>query len=745
MKVKKINNINNFGQFSNFKWTDNLNGFNKYNFIYGWNYSGKTTLSRVFRCFELKQLHKDYPNASFGLETDDSTKTQNDLNSDYPIRVFNEDFIEDNFDWNNEVAEIEPVLILGKESKELEKLLTQKQDKKLEKEDKLKKIKDEKEDKNRELENNLTKKASEIRNILSITNPREFDRNKLEEAINSIKDNFENKLLYNEGIQQYKSILNSQKLDTVSISIINLKLTRFLDDVKETLEKKVSVHKIIDKLNQNSRLSDWVREGIDLHKEETICQFCGNTLTTERIEELNKHFSKEFDEVINTIKQKEDEINKHINDIDRYLLPDKARFYPEFQNEYENLSTKFKQIKSNYIEIGKKLIAELNKKKEKPFEKLSIDQSINDTIENKLNELVKNIQELIDKHNNRTNSLEEEKQNVKENLKFHYVAHFVKEEKYFDKKQEIENFDSVINKLNNEINEINNVITNIQNQIKTSAIGAKILNELLNKFFNDNRLKIENTSNGKYKLYRNDQIAKNLSTGERNIISLIYFFAKLEETNFDLSQAIIFIDDPVSSLDTNHIHSVYAFLNEKIKDANQVFITTHNFDFFNLLKDMHRYDLRNRDGNFYLIKVITNNQNRYSTMEKLPIILQNFKSEYNYLFYILNEFNQSNDKNSFEQLYILPNILRRFFEMYLFMRYPDGKKIEAKIEKFFGNDTSNKKLMALKIMDEYSHEENIEHSLRFPDINELIISVEFILNAIKLKDKEHYDALNETI
>jgi len=741
MQIKKVTNINGFGQFNNFDWSLNLPEFNKYNFFYGWNYSGKTTLSRLFRCLELKQLHNDYPNASFKIETDNGELTERNLNVDYPIRVFNEDFIEDNFDWNNENSEIEPVLILGKESKELEKTLKQKQSEKDNKEKQLKERESEKNGKERDLQNKLTNKASEIRNILSITNPREFDRNKLEEAINSIKDNFQEQVLGNEEVQTNQSIINSQKLDYVSLSNINLKLIEFLDDIKTILEKKVSSQKIIEKLKQNPTLSQWVRQGIDLHKEETTCQFCGNTLTSERIEELNKHFSEEFDDLITTIKQKENEINNYLTEIDRYSLPDKARFYSEFQNEYENLSSKLNQLKSHYIEIGKKLIDELNKKKEKPFEQIIIEQLINETIENDLIEIVKNIQELIVKHNNKTNSLEEEKQKAKEKLKFHYTAQFIQDENYFDKRQEIENLNSEIDKLISEINEISQEIKKIEEQIKASAIGAQRLNELLNKFFNDDRLKIENTSNGKYKLYRNNQIAKNLSTGERNIISLVYFFAKLEETNFDLSQAVIFIDDPVSSLDSNHIHSVYAFLSEKIKNINQVFITTHNFDFFNLLKDMYRYDLEDQNGNFYLIKSITNNQYRYSTMEKLPVILYKFKSEYNYLFYKLKEFNDTNDKNNFDQLYLLPNILRRFFEMYLFMRYPDGKKFKEKAEKFFRNNTSNEKVMALKIMDEYSHEQNPEHSLRFPDITELEKSVKFILSEIEKSDKEHFDAL----
>jgi len=82
------------------------------------------------------------------------------------------------------------------------------------------------------------------------------------------------------------------------------------------------------------------------------------------------------------------------------------------------------------------------------------------------------------------------------------------------------------------------------------------------------------------------------------------------------------------------------------------------------------------------------------------------------------------------------------------MKYPDGKKFDKKAKKYFENvenvDTK-KKNMALKIMDEYSHEENIEHSLRFPDIQELIEAVDFVLGILKEKDKEHFDALEESI
>ena len=217
----------------------------------------------------------------------------------------------------------------------------------------------------------------------------------------------------------------------------------------------------------------------------------------------------------------------------------------------------------------------------------------------------------------------------------------------------------------------------------------------------------------------------------------------MEEVNFNLNQSIIFIDDPVSSLDSNHIFKVYGFLNEKLKIFDQLFITTHNFDFFNLLKDFSRVYPRSNESVFFLIKKVSNSSGtKRSIIEDLPKMLKDFKSEYNYLFSILKNFNEKEDKANFEFLYLMPNIVRRFLELYLYMKYPDGKEFKVKCEKFLKNKNMEK-ITNLKIIDEYSHEENIEHATRFPDIYEVESCVNYILSIIEEKDEEHYKALCE--
>ena len=753
MKIKKIKLVKNFGQLQDFKWDENnLKEFDKFNIFYGWNYSGKTTLSRLFRSIELKKVYPDYQNTHFSLITDNGDITEKNINNDYQIKVFNEDFIDDNFEWNNENAEIDPVLILGKETKELEKELQEKQQQK-EKfvEDKKTKEK-EKERLEKELDNQVQSKATEIRNILSITNPRDFDKNKLKEIVGKIKNDYLQNILSDDEVNNYRTFINSQKLDLINLPNFSLdeKLKNYQNEIKDVLKKTVSVQKIIEKLKQDYRLSQWVREGIELHRNENTCQFCGNKLTTERLEELNKHFSKEFDTFISVIDQKIKELDTLLDSINNYNLPDRARLYSEFKDKYESLCSSFNKRRELYKSTIEQMKNLLKNKKEKPFDTMPIEplENINIEVESEIKNVMEEIIEILKTHNAKVEEYDNERNKAIKELQLHYVAEFIKDSDYFIKVNDIERLKNEVANLDENVKEIENEILEIEKKIEASAIGAEKLNEYLKIFFGNDRLKIIQTKNGKYKLYRNDQIAKNLSTGERNIISLIYFFTKLEETNFDIQNSVVFIDDPVSSLDSNHIHMVYAFLSKKVENIGQLFITTHNFDFFNLLKDMFKYDIKGKNSNYYLINKVKVNNMYYSVIENLPLTLEKYKSEYNYLFAILKNFSESNSKHEFEQLFLLPNILRRFFEMYLFMKYPDGKKFDKKAKKYFENaknvDTKKKNL-ALKIMNEYSHEENIEHSLRFPDIQELIEAVDFVLEILKEKDKEHFDALEESI
>lgn len=758
MRIKKISKIENLGLYKNFEWDSSCSEFKQFNFFYGWNYSGKTSLSRLFRCLEEKKIHPDYSNLKFKLETGNGKNgnvSENDIGQEFPIRVFNEDFVNDNFKWDDESHRINPVLIIGKESIDLQKKLKEKEVEKQKIENEKTEYENKLKEKNAQLDKNLTDKASEIRKILGITNPSEFNRNVLEGKIVEIHTNISKYILSDDeesrSLCLYRDQTSYQSINTLPIE---LKAQLLYQKVKNICERKITAQQIIEKLKSNPELNQWVRKGLDLHKNEEYCQFCGNKLPEDLFEKLNKHFSEEYDNLMQELKSIDIEINNHKNSISNIQFTDKARFYPDFAERYEQKKEELKnKLQVDYINALNGLIKKIEEKRNKPFDILNIVLSITE-LEKQLNQYVNDVNTIINNNNAKIIQLENEKKDIKSKLINHYSAKAIDEIKFFEQKDQIEKLEKQKNEIESRITTFSQEINEINLKIKQANIGAEKINEYLKLFFGDDQIKLIPFDDGTYQVQRAGVIAKNLSTGEKNIISLIYFMTKLEENNFDKAKAIIFIDDPVSSLDSNHIFQVYGFLSEKLKYCGQVFITTHNFDFFNLLKDMVKGDpdgtpngrSKKDKENYYLIKKIQLNGDKISTITELPKILRNFKSEYNYLFSKLKEFNDSNDKNNFELLYILPNIARRFLEAYLFAKYPDGNKFKDKAYKFFKDFTEvSKKQTTLKILDEYSHEENPEHTQKFPDINEIEIAVNTILSIIENKDSEHYNALCESI
>ena len=54
--IKKVVRLDSCGIFSGWTWPAGLEDFARYNVLFGWNYSGKTTLSRAIRAHEAHEF-----------------------------------------------------------------------------------------------------------------------------------------------------------------------------------------------------------------------------------------------------------------------------------------------------------------------------------------------------------------------------------------------------------------------------------------------------------------------------------------------------------------------------------------------------------------------------------------------------------------------------------------------------------------------------------------------------------------
>ncbi len=136
--ITKFKSINNLAVFQNFNWDtairddgNNIVLFKPINILYGRNYSGKTTLSRIVRALEIGNISDKYENPQFEVSIQDiADTTQNNLTAHgKKIRVFNEDFVKDNLRFIvNSDESITPFAIIGGNATIEEEIQTLKHD-----------------------------------------------------------------------------------------------------------------------------------------------------------------------------------------------------------------------------------------------------------------------------------------------------------------------------------------------------------------------------------------------------------------------------------------------------------------------------------------------------------------------------------------------------------------------------------------------------------------------------------------
>jgi wobble nucleotide-excising tRNase len=122
--LKSIEKIKGLGVYQSYSKPAGTQDFGIKNLIYGWNYSGKTTLSRLFAQLETKSANPDLSGCEFTLGTaDDSITEKNFSRCSLSVRVFNSDFVRANLHFDG--GSFNPILLLGKESEEAQRKIDQ--------------------------------------------------------------------------------------------------------------------------------------------------------------------------------------------------------------------------------------------------------------------------------------------------------------------------------------------------------------------------------------------------------------------------------------------------------------------------------------------------------------------------------------------------------------------------------------------------------------------------------------------
>lgn len=785
--------IASFGSFQGLDWKKsvkdsgrNVQYFKRLNVLYGRNYSGKTTLSRVFRSLETRKLPQNYVDSAFTLTGDKGVVSHTGLLAhNYDVRVYNRDFVTDNLSFlvNQEAGGvIKTFAIVGEQNKEIDDAIAAIEAKLGSVEGKAG-LRFDLEAKKKERDRTKsahTNASSDLEEKLRVHANEKIKKNRQYGSavynIGSIRSDIASTkkagfvALTTEQQAVKLSLLKQEALPDITGTLaVTLKLESLSAAAEPLLSKTITPTKAIEELLKDSALQLWVKQGMGHHREKRdTCAFCRQDLPHDIWQVLDEHFSKESGDLETALDASIKSVTTEIGTVAGLNTFAGAQFYADERIAFETSSKALSQALAVYKKDLEALKNSLETRKNNLFQPTTLKAPSHDAKE--IAKHVADINALIGTSNGKTATLEKDKTSAREALRLADVFAFAEAITY-DKelgriatlKTSADTASTAFTDAEKEIREAEAEVQTLRAKQKDERKGAERVNALLNNFFGHDGIKLEardgaDKATVKFEITRNGKSAYNLSEGECSLIAFCYFMAKLEDPESRGRELIIYIDDPISSLDGNHIFFMFSLIESLIAKPNknpdgsnsyrykQLFISTHNLDFLKYLKKLSLPPEKNHGGSQHFL--IERNGGA-SAISLMPSYLKEYITEFNYLFHQIYKCRDAEyAKVSHEPFYSFGNNLRKFLEAFLFYKYPHHDNQSDSFErmkKFFGDDDLAVALIN-RLNNELSHLESIfDRSMKPVEIPEIPKLANYVLDKIYEKDPHQYNSLVKSI
>lgn len=500
--IKRINHIKDFGVFKNYQRSGETQDFMKLNIIYGWNYSGKTTISRIFQSFENQKLDSNYSAAEFEIEDYDKNKfNQTKLNQNtHEFKIFNSDFVRENIHLGGEV--FDPILLLGKESKDaVEKIKVKSA--RLQKVNKISVQHSKKVSAiDKSLSDGLKRLAATITEKLEIVQA--FDKRHVEPIFKKLNSHYNPHILPSKKVKEllvWATSDEKDKLEEIEEYKPSISLENQIESSKNLLNKTPEFSQTIDYFLNNKEASDWVELGLDINDGKTKCEFCRNDISEERTKELLAHFSKDLKshkELLLALKVEVEKVKI------KNPKQQKSDFYQDLWLEFDLCQNEIQDAVTKYNDEIENLIAIIQQKYDAPFVPISDYSSINSD-SSILDGCITKYNKLVAKHNKKSIEFKKNKDNAIESLKNHYVATFIISYKPKDKNELKKWYESRKSVFERKSSILIQEIADLESSISKAQVGAKQLNLYIEKFLGRKEIKVTvvaDEGNERFKLVR---------------------------------------------------------------------------------------------------------------------------------------------------------------------------------------------------------------------------------------------------
>lgn len=578
---------------------------NSFNIVYGRNGSGKSTIARAFNTIA-------NPNSSSELTASFKTSLTDEDRKN--IHVFNEDFIDRNIRISDR---LETIVMAGAQVQlddDINKLtydIAQNEQKKRDEDAK----REEYDSKLAEINHSITRKLKENGGYADRGKIIEGKKNKIPVSGPQDVEGYRNQAAGLNQTDLRKQI--DENIGRLSVStddspiiwsVPSLPSSNLFEYANKLLvtalpQPKMTKHdSIVARVATNAALNHYLHDAEHHFKDEKLdfCPLCQQPIDHNYVDKLMDRIASVLDETSNNYKAEIDDCIGKLTIVDVGILPKNL-----FKQECNDCELEVSKL-NDYLD---KIKTSLNDKKNSLYIALpQLDKATFDTLtgncKKAFDALNSKIQKRAQDIANRNILLNETKElNVK-------LACLECESEFKDRDGIIEQLaksDNEIARLKKVIHDDKIKLGSLNAQNSNAEVAYNLINKLLRiVFYGDDRLQLANYDGNGYRLlsHGNPVSVKSVSTGERNVIALAYFFTQMlkdqSEENGYKTEMLVVIDDPVSSFDTNNRYGIISMLTNQIRcilDGNggsKVLFLTHDIQTLNDLVAMRIKLKRNR-------------------------------------------------------------------------------------------------------------------------------------------------------
>lgn len=547
-------------------------GLKQKNFIYGKNGTGKSTITQTI----FDSFHDTHDVRIF--QGFDSVAENSVLNA---ISLGKENAsIQPQIDQVNlEISELENELIANESRPENLYARYQAKEKEYKEQDKT--IKD-----------NFRTSASKLKREHTDLAGVNYDIRDFKKDIKSIEKSITSVSLSDIDKEHLQKLMNQKeiKIDSKQ-SFPNIDVSGFLKATNEIITTELAKSIILEFSTIEEQ--NWVRKGLNYHEKGDVCAFCNNPISEQRLDQLNHFFSdnvKKFEtrlsRAIELLKIEKDEISKI-----KVIAP--SQFYPIYHEQISVLNTSISELIRKYTYFLDFLIETLEKRKSDLFTTMSeISYELPDSFES----IKEQYSEIYEVNRRYGQDLTNKKEDAKNKLRLNLVNIELSEMEYSQDVSELEKLDIEKKRLADELQfnqnnlfELKKQKLNLISQTIDESIAAERINKSLRSLGNHSfQLElVSGEQKGQYTIKNIDGSTRDvdtLSTGEKNIVSFLWFLADLDNPSkmSEKPQVIVF-DDPMNSNDDTTQYLIISYLQDLITNLSenrQLFILTHNIHFY---------------------------------------------------------------------------------------------------------------------------------------------------------------------